>query len=245
MGQLSMAGRPQIVGQMTIALPSELLRRSEAWQQRRDRRAAHQAEFREARTHGLRSRHVFKQMRQDTDEALRELGLMPAQGAPKPARRPAAAGTRPAQAGESSPLAGEAVPPRSAPLTSPVKRDEAGRRRHSAQAKPTQTEASRAGSPRVTLSRAMSPAAGSSRTVSTASASSWGVSAAPAPCRGVSAAPAPCRGASPQTLPSHSGPMASVQMLTAEQRRSLYARRAASPAKVFAPASGVASGRRD
>ena len=69
-----MAARAQVTGQIAIPLPKQLLRRSAAWQSRQAQRRAYRAEFVEARTHGLRTRHVLKQIRLDTDEALRELG---------------------------------------------------------------------------------------------------------------------------------------------------------------------------
>lgn len=54
-----------------------MLRRSRAWQSRRDQRKEYKTEFDEARQHGLRTRHVVKQIRRDTDEALRQAGLKP------------------------------------------------------------------------------------------------------------------------------------------------------------------------
>jgi hypothetical protein len=72
-----MAAKSHVVGQIAIPLPPQMLRRSLAWQARRDQRAEYRADFDEARVHGLRIRHVMKQVRLDTDESLRELGLMP------------------------------------------------------------------------------------------------------------------------------------------------------------------------
>jgi hypothetical protein len=84
-----MAVKSQVVGQIAIPLPPQMLRRSLAWQARRDQRAEYRAAFDETRVHGLRVRHVMKQIRLDTDESLRELGLMPARAASAPAAPPA------------------------------------------------------------------------------------------------------------------------------------------------------------
>ena len=75
-----MAAKTRIVGQLAIPLPPQMLRRSLAWQSRRDQRAECRAEFDEARRHGLIARHALKQHRLDRDESLRDLGLMPASG---------------------------------------------------------------------------------------------------------------------------------------------------------------------
>jgi hypothetical protein len=83
-----MAARSQVTGQIAIPLPPQMLRRSLAWQARRDQRAEYRAAFDETRVHGLRIRHVMKQIRRDTDESLRELGLMPAPAAVAPAALP-------------------------------------------------------------------------------------------------------------------------------------------------------------
>src|SRR5438132_6046599 len=72
-----MAARSQVKGQIAIPLPPQMTRRSLAWQSRRDQRAEYRAAFDEARQHGLRTRHVLKQIRADTDASLRDLGLLP------------------------------------------------------------------------------------------------------------------------------------------------------------------------
>jgi hypothetical protein len=86
-----------------------MLRRSMAWQARRDQRAQYRADFDEARVHGLRIRHVMKQVRLDTDESLRELGLMPvARAATAPATPPTnrpPAETRPSTRAAATPTA--------------------------------------------------------------------------------------------------------------------------------------------
>lgn len=80
---MSMARRHHhVVGQIAIPLPPEMLKRSPAWQRRRDQREEYRAAFLRARIPGLQARYAYKQMRLDTDEALRELGLMP----PRPRR---------------------------------------------------------------------------------------------------------------------------------------------------------------
>src|SRR5256885_7589864 len=63
-----MGGGAPVVGQMAIALPPQLLRRSDAWLSRRADNAAVRAEFDEARRHGLRTRHAVK-LRRLRDEA--------------------------------------------------------------------------------------------------------------------------------------------------------------------------------